>query len=235
MTPLFDTPATKPETIHPFSVLRADVGKWQDRKRAWNALGFNSRAGREHAKTWSTTGGDNVSQKLGKISDGLSTFDPVLAELSYDWYTPANGHILDPFAGGSVRGLVAGHGGYQYTGIDLSQKQVDANRPQIDAWHERGLIDTETRVEYIVGDAADVTPTLPDDHFDYVFTCPPYHNLEVYSDLPEDLSNMAWADFEDAYTQIITETIRALRPNRFATWVVGEVRDYRGWSAGSPR
>jgi 16S rRNA G966 N2-methylase RsmD len=232
VTPLFDTPTAPAEKFHPFSVLRADVGKWQDRKRAWNNLGFNSRAGREHTTTWNSTGGDDVSQKLHKISNGLSTFDPVLTELSYDWYAPANGRILDPFAGGSVRGLVAGHGGYHYTGVDLSQKQVDANRPQIEDWRERGLIDTTTTVEYIVGDAADVTPTLPTSGYDYVFTCPPYHNLEVYSDLPEDLSNMAWGDFEDAYTHIIAETIRALRPNRFATWVVGEVRDYRGMIRG---
>lgn len=236
MNTLFDHPAAAPRTdvggLHPFSVLRADMGKWQNRKRAWNDLGFNSRAGREQTTTWNSTGCDNVSRKLGTEISGLSTFDPVLAELSYDWYTPTNGHILDPFAGGSVRGLVAGHGGYHYTGIDLSQQQVDANRPQVHAWRERGLIDDTTTVEYIAGDAADVTPTLPDHGYDYVFTCPPYHNLEVYSDLPEDLSTMAWGDFEDAYTHIITETIRALKPHRFATWVVGEVRDYKGMVRG---
>lgn len=38
---------------------------------------------------------------------GTSIFDPVLCELAYRWFTPADGSILDPFAGGSVRGIVA--------------------------------------------------------------------------------------------------------------------------------
>ncbi len=62
---------------------------------------------------------------------GTSIFDPVLSELVYRWFCPVDGKILDPFAGGSVRGIVAGYLGYDYTGVDLIQKQVDANIKQI--------------------------------------------------------------------------------------------------------
>lgn len=71
-------------------------------------------------------------------------------------------------------------------------------------------------------------PTFPTGAFDFILTCPPYHDLEVYSDLPADLSTMAWGDFADAYTAIITETVRCLAPDRFAAWIVGEVRDHAG-------
>jgi len=37
----------------------------------------------------------------------LSIFDPVACELSYRWFCPKEGEVLDPFAGGSVRGIVA--------------------------------------------------------------------------------------------------------------------------------
>ena len=40
------------------------------------------------------------------------------------------GMILDPFAGGSVRGIVASKLGRQYIGHELRQEQVDANRAQ---------------------------------------------------------------------------------------------------------
>ena len=44
----------------------------------------------------------------------------------YEWFCPKEGRILDPFAGGSVRGIVAAEMGYVYNGIDLSEEQIDA-------------------------------------------------------------------------------------------------------------
>src|SRR5690606_20124512 len=60
----------------------------------------------------------------------VSVFDPHLTDLHYRWYCPPGGRILDPFAGGATRGLVAAARGYHYTGIDLSGRQVEANRAQ---------------------------------------------------------------------------------------------------------
>jgi hypothetical protein len=61
---------------------------------------------------------------------GTSIFDPVICELAYRWFSPTGGRVLDPFAGGSVRGVVAGRLGREYVGIDLSDTQVEANRVQ---------------------------------------------------------------------------------------------------------
>ena len=47
---------------------------------------------------------------------GTSIFDPVLCEIAYRWFSPVGGLILDPFAGGSVRGIVASKLGRQYIG-----------------------------------------------------------------------------------------------------------------------
>ncbi len=211
--------------IRPFSILRTELGPWRDRRRAWHDLGMASRAGREHVSTWDSSS-PFARDKLVTINDGLSTFDPVLAEASYAWYAPEGGRILDPFAGGSVRGLVAGNGGFRYTGIDLSPVQVEANEDQAADWTERDLL--AELPEWITGDAAEVLPELPANAFDYVFTCPPYHNLEKYSDHPADLSNMRWKDFAEAYRDIITEAVRCLANDRFATWVVGELRNSAG-------
>lgn len=211
--------------IQPFSVLRSDLGPWRDRRRGWHDLGMTSRAGREHVSTYDSSS-PFARQHLASINGGLSTFDPVLAEVSYEWYCPEAGAILDPFAGGSVRGLVAGNGGYRYTGVDLSPIQVEANEDQVADWRARDLL-AEVPT-WIVGDAAEVLPDFPGGSFDYVFTCPPYHNLEKYSDHPADLSNMRWKDFADAYSEIIAESVRCLAPNRFATWVVGELRNSAG-------
>ena len=64
-------------------------------------------------------------------SSGTSIFDPVLCELAYRWFTPPAAHILDPFAGGSVRGIVAAKLGRRYTGIDLRAEQIAGSREWI--------------------------------------------------------------------------------------------------------
>ena len=61
---------------------------------------------------------------------GTSVFDPVVCELAYRWFSPPGGRVLDPFAGGSVRGIVAALLGRDYVGIDLRDEQVEANRAQ---------------------------------------------------------------------------------------------------------
>ncbi|MYT30482.1 class I SAM-dependent methyltransferase [Streptomyces sp. SID8354] len=211
--------------IRPFSVLRTDLGPWRDRRAAWNDLGLASRTGREHATTYASRG-KFAEKYLTSINGGLSTFDPVLAEVLYEWYCPERGSVLDPFAGGSVRGLVAGNGGYRYTGIDLSPSQVDANEDQAADWAARDLLAAKPR--WILGDAADVLPDFATGAYDYVMTCPPYHNLEKYSDHPADLSAMRWKEFTEAYREIIADSVRCLAEDSFATWVVGEVRNSAG-------
>ena len=122
--------------VPPFSVLDAKQGEWQARKRAWKAMGIETEVARQ-------TGGNNCigawrhrekeqvesTQKMMAAGDGVC-FDPVLCELAYSWWCPPRGQVVDPFAGGSVRGIVAGALGFKYWGCDLRQEQIDANRVQ---------------------------------------------------------------------------------------------------------
>src|ERR1700733_3489840 len=61
---------------------------------------------------------DEVTRKIRAVKSDMSIFDPVLCELVYRWYSPPGGLVLDPFAGGSVRGIVASVLGRRYLGID---------------------------------------------------------------------------------------------------------------------
>lgn len=157
---------------------------------------------------------------------GTSVFDPVLCEIIYNWYSPEGGVVVDPFAGGSVRGVVAEKLGRHYIGIDLSQRQVDANQMNADrlgvcpAWH--------------CDDSRNMDAYIPDGSADLVFSCPPYHNLEKYSDHPLDLSNMNYSDFVEAYEDIIRKACNKLKNNRFAVFVVGDIRDAKGRYRGFP-
>lgn len=154
---------------------------------------------------------------------GTSIFDPVLCELMYRWFAPRKGTILDPFAGGSVRGITAAALGYKYVGIELRPEQVAANREQKDK------IVPGSKLVWINGDARDTCDLTMNKSFDFVFTCPPYYNLELYSYNPADLSNAEdYQDFVAAYNAIIGQVSIALKPDRFACYVVGNIRDKDG-------
>lgn len=151
---------------------------------------------------------------------GTSIFDPVLTELCYRWFCPLGGNILDPFAGGSVRGIVASYLGRAYHGCELRAEQVAANIAQA------GIARDPCPV-WVCDDSRNIASHF-EPNMDFVFSCPPYADLEVYSDNPRDLSAMDYPAFLAAYREIIAASCGLLRDNRFACFVVGEVRDKKG-------
>ena len=162
-----------------------------------------------------------IGEKYGREEvTGTSIFDPVLTELAYRWFSPEGGLILDPFAGGSVRGVVASKLGRQYIGHELREEQVAANRVQADEI----CADDALPPAWICGDSRLIDRTCADVEADFVFSCPPYADLEVYSDAAADLSNMSYADFLAAYREIIAKACARLKDDRFACFVVGDVR-----------
>ena len=209
--------------VPPFSVLNAREGWWQDRKRAWLALGIKSEEGRDIAPTRFSKNTPEYMQGRGN-NEGGSIFDSVLCELAYVWFSPLGGIVLDPFAGGSVRGIVASKLGRQYIGHELRQEQVAANQQQ----GSEICGDDAAPPAWICGDSRNIDQTCADVKADLVFSCPPYADLEVYSDDPKDLSTLGYEQFREAYFEIIKKACALLKPDRFACFVVGEVRDKKG-------
>lgn len=215
--------------VPPFSVLDTRQGYWQARKRSWLELGIESEVGRDGNLLFDS---ENIAMfdhyrvkngtRTSTAQAGVSIFDPVLCELMYLWFCPPQGSITDPFAGGSVRGILANRTGHKYTGFELRSEQVAANKEQAAT-----LCTDEPMPLWIAGDS-NVTLDSHKDLADMVFTCPPYADLEVYSDDPADLSNMPYDAFLAAYRSIIAKAASKLRPDRFMVLVVGEVRDKKG-------
>ena len=165
---------------------------------------------------------DNDKKNIKNDANYVSIFDPLLCELMYKWFVPNNGSILDPFAGGSVRGIVSNYLNYNYTGIELREEQVDVNIQQgID-------ICSSNRPDWICGDSNQVLDKM-DKTFDFVFSCPPYYDLEVYCDDPNDLSNMTHNKFNQVYESIINKSCKLLKNNRIACFVVGNCRNKDGY------
>lgn len=205
----------------PFTLLDAKQGDWLERKRAWLAIGLQSELGRS-AKTYNIHDWqEGVNGAAAAAGDGTSVFDPVLVELACRWFCPPTGQVVDPFAGGSVRGIVAAQLGLNYWGCDLRAEQIDANRAQATA------ICGDVMPVWVCGDSMDTLADAP--AADFVFSCPPYGDLEVYSDDPADLSNMEWHTFVAAYKRIILRAVGRLKDDRFACFVVGDFRDNKGF------
>jgi len=204
----------------PFSILDTKTGNWQKRKRLWKKLGIKSEIGRDattfNIKDWA------INKNKDSLPSDTSIFDPALCEVLYHWFCPKNGSILDPFAGGSVRGIVANYLGYKYTGIDIRKEQIESNRDQ-----SLDILKIDNQPNYYVGDSNILLNNFKN-KFDFIFSCPPYGNLEVYSDLEGDISNMKYDSFMIAYESIIEKSCKLLKDDGFACFVVGEIRDKKG-------
>jgi len=214
---------------NPFTVFNTKDGMWQAKKRKWISLGIKSEVGRDavtfHMKDWADKKGKEGTLKGNKLPSDTSIFDPVLCEIIYRWFCVENGKILDPFAGGSVRGIVANYLGYDYTGIELREEQVVSNYEQ-----SKSIFGNETQKQpfWIVGDSNKELDNFEDSQFDLVFTCPPYVNMEVYSDLDDDISNMDYDDFIFTLESILRKSCKKLKRGGNLVIVVGEVRNKQG-------
>lgn len=226
---LFDALETAPPVslaarfvVPPFSVIDRRTGDWNTRKQKWLSLGIESEKGREELLTYTTDrGSEGWREKAAGRAPSTSVFDPVLCELAYRWFTNEGDAVLDPFAGGSVRGVVASSLARRYVGIELRPEQVEANRAQ-------AHLGSSLTPEWIEGDARRAADLVGDAEFDLVFTCPPYADLEVYSDDPRDLSNMPYDRFLEGYGLAIAGAARHLRRDRYFIVVISDVRDRTG-------
>ncbi len=213
--------------IPPFSVFDTRQGYWQSRKDKWKNLGIKSELGRDattfNMKDWADKRAEEGALKGNNLPSDTSIFDPVICEICYKWFCPQEGNILDPFAGGSVRGIVANVLGYKYIGIDLSEKQIQAN-----VENAKELDCDFSKLKWINDDSMNVDKYVDNEKADLIFTCPPYYDLEVYSDKENDLSNMSFDKFVESYKEILHKCCDKLKNNRFAIVVIGDVRDKKG-------
>lgn len=189
--------------IPPISILDVKQGYWKQRRKQWLELGIQSEIGRKENLL-------SLSPLLETKHNGTSIFDPVLCEIIYKWFSKEGDLVMDRFCGGSVRGIVAQKSDRKYIGIDIREEQLKENRIQNKKFGSNSKYYN--------------TANIPNKEYDLFFTCPPYFNLERYSDREDDLSNMSEDKWWINYTEILTQSISNLKDNRFAVIVIGDVR-----------
>lgn len=241
--------------IPPFSIFDTMQGYWRKRVNEWKSLGIKSELGRGGDLTFnigdinyygnknkvhmayfaqgnSSPLSEEGAKKYGRKAQQTSIFDPVVCELVYSWFMPKTGNkVLDCFAGGSVRGIVAGALGKQYTGIDLRKEQIEANEAQFEEIRNKFTNIGFSDVNWICGNSLKIKKLVGEENkFDLLFSCPPYYDLEVYSDDKEDLSNLeSYDEFLSMYRKIIFRSCSLLNDDSFACFVVCDIRDKQGF------
>ncbi len=141
---------------------------------------------------------------------------PLMEMIIVRYGGPVGSHILDAFAGGPPRGLVSCIMGHKYTGFEIRQGQIDENEKLLKSLELTGA-------RYINGDGRFLEI---DEQFDCAITCPPYYDLEVYSEQPNDLSTMeSYSSFNAAMWLCAQAHRERIKPGGFVCIIVGLFRD----------
>lgn len=200
--------------IPPFSILDTRKAEWQQRRKQWRKITQDS------GDTRQETLFNNGLLTQGGLSN-VSLIDEVLCEIIVTWFGKKGGLVFDTFAG-SRFGIVATELGMEFKGIELRKEQAELNQARAEALNLNATYYNDT--------ALNIDKYIDNDSADLFYTCPPYFNLEKYSNNPNDLSNMSLNDFYNTYEAIIKKAYAKLKNNRFAVIVIGEVRDTKSRS-----
>ena len=161
----------------------------------------------------------NRSDRRHGVNNGkCSIFNPQLAQMILAAYAPMNGKIYDPFGGGGTRGYIATKMGYDYTGVEIREEEYNRVLAQMKEWN--------LNFKFIL---ADSVKYRPNESFDFIYTCPPYYDLEVYSDMEEDLSNApSYMEYLNMLQKVLKNCYDVLKKDSFAVFVVGNFRNKKG-------
>jgi hypothetical protein len=162
-----------------------------------------------------------VGKKMQLLGSKYTTsiFNPHLAQMILSAYCPQKAKIYDAFGGGGTRGFIASAMGHDYTGVEIREDEV--------ARIKMKQLELNTDFEITVGDSRFYP--IEENYFDFSYSCPPYYNLEVYSTLDGDMSNVStYQEFLGMLKQSLEVTYRGLKHESLCIWVVGNLRDKKG-------
>lgn len=173
----------------------------------------------DNAQVRKTLNGNRSDRRNGVNGGKVSVFNPHLAQMIISAYCPLSANIIDQFGGGGTRGFIATSMGHKYTGIEIREEEVSRIKEKMNDWN--------LDFNLILGDAVEYK--LQDETYNFSFTCPPYFDLELYSEIENDLSNSkSYANFLELLKKVLTNNFNSLKKGSFSVWVVGNFRNSKG-------
>lgn len=197
--------------VPPFSILEVRQGYWQKRKNLWKQKIGETGESREGT----LFSPESFIAEIGTVS----LLDPVLCEVIINWFGLGKGtKCVDPFCGDTVFAHVCSIKGGEFKGIEIRPEQVNLNNEKLAKY--------KMNAEFICDDGQNILKYVKPDTQDLLFSCPPYFDLEVYSDLPQDASNQSsYEEFLEILDKAFGDSIKTLKENRFAAIIVSNIRN----------
>ena len=172
----------------------------------------------DKAQVRPTLNASRGDRRHGVNGGKCSVFNPHLAQMILSAYCPLNAKIYDAFGGGGTRGYISTQMGHKYLGVEIREEEVQRLKEQMKKW---GI-----EFEIVLGDSKTFKPK---DKFNFAFTCPPYYDLELYSNLEGDLSNAkTYQDYLKMLRDVMKNIYDCLEEDCLAVFVVGNFRNAKG-------
>lgn len=176
-------------------------------------------------KNWDTAYITLPNKKTNSGAKGsvikYSQFNADLCEIIIRNWSKEGDTIVDPFGGWGTRAVVSSTLGRRYIGYEIAPTTHKLVTNHI---NELGL-----DAQFILGDGTKMADT-PDESADIILSCPPYHKLEYYENVPNQLSYISkYEDFMVRIGETATNIQRVLKDNGWVCWVVGDFRSQHRW------
>jgi DNA modification methylase len=177
-----------------------------------------------------------------------ASYPPQVPERFIRFFTRVGEVVLDPFVGSGGTLVACATSGRQGIGVDLSERYCESTRKRL-ATIQLPLDLTPAEQRVIRGDAMDLTE-LDIGPIDYCITSPPYWDMlrhsrghaesehrrraaagldVAYSEDERDLGNVAdYDEYIEALVAVLAQTAQLLRPGRYATIVLQNIRTREG-------
>jgi len=148
---------------------------------------------------------------------GFSEFHAGLTEDILLYWSMDRSVVVDPFAGRATRAYVSSKLNRKYYGYDVSPTTVERVKEHLNK---------HNTVATIYCDDGCTMKQTPDNFADLVMTCPPYHKLEEYESVDNQLSDLkTYLEFLTMIKLCGQNINRVLKPGGFCVWVCADWRD----------
>lgn len=147
---------------------------------------------------------------ISGVLRGYTTFDAKLMYEVLDNYDIKS--VYDPCAGWGERMLACYHKGISYTGVDINPGLICGYTNMIHYYEIKNA-------RFISDDSSKYVPECP---HDAVITCPPYSDIEYYTDLGAE--NLSYDKFLEWWKEVVSNCLKA-NPKYFCFQINTKYRD----------
>jgi len=173
---------------------------------------------------------DNSMERYrdGNGKQPLSEFNPDVAMRCLQIWSEKCDYVLDPFMNRGTTSIIAAYYGRYGYANEIVKSYYDGVKERVNTLIEEGKEWAED-VFLNHGDARDIVKIADKEwgvlQFDYIYTSPPYWNVEKYESTNGQLSDMDdYALFIEEYTKIMEQLYHVLKPQKYMTLVVNDFR-----------